>query len=197
METKGLTCKIPLELHNKISEEMKTKGMTMSKFVEMLILEHYERNEQTVGNTRTLAFQVSEDLFQKVKEYLTWHEQNCGRKITQKEFMIGLIEDELERVSEELEQMRTAREQEQTERDSEAPEREEIEENKEVPTEEETTGFDEESGGVETEGFDEEETEESEMEGEPENEEFAQNEEISDFDVGEEEDVEEGSYLSM
>lgn len=32
METKGITCKIPLELHNRISEEIRASGSTMSKF---------------------------------------------------------------------------------------------------------------------------------------------------------------------
>ena len=46
---------------------------------------------------RTLAFQVSEKLFQKVKEYLAWYEKTYHRRLTQKEFVIGLIEDALER----------------------------------------------------------------------------------------------------
>ena len=36
METKGVTCKIPLELHNQISEEIRETESTMSKFIEML-----------------------------------------------------------------------------------------------------------------------------------------------------------------
>lgn len=44
-----------------------------------------------MGNLRTLAFQVPESLFQRVKRYL---ERN---QITQKAFVIGLIEDELDR----------------------------------------------------------------------------------------------------
>ncbi len=44
-----------------------------------------------MGNLRTLAFQVPESLFQRVKRYL---ERN---QMTQKAFVIGLIEEELER----------------------------------------------------------------------------------------------------
>lgn len=32
METKGVTCKIPLDLHNMISEEIRETESTMSKF---------------------------------------------------------------------------------------------------------------------------------------------------------------------
>lgn len=44
-----------------------------------------------MGNMRTLAFQVPEDLFQKIKDYLQ------RNNMSQKEFVIGLIENEIER----------------------------------------------------------------------------------------------------
>ena len=45
METKGLTCKIPLDLHNQISEEIRETESNMSKFIEMVIREHYQKGE--------------------------------------------------------------------------------------------------------------------------------------------------------
>ena len=44
-----------------------------------------------MGNMRTMAFQVPEELFQKIKDYLQ------RNNMTQRQFLIGLIEDELER----------------------------------------------------------------------------------------------------
>ncbi len=44
-----------------------------------------------MGNMRTLAFQVPEELFQKIKDYLQ------RNNMTQKEFVIGLIENEINR----------------------------------------------------------------------------------------------------
>ncbi len=44
-----------------------------------------------MGNMRTLAFQVPEELFHKIKDYLQ------RNNMTQKEFVIGLIETEIER----------------------------------------------------------------------------------------------------
>ena len=68
METKGVTCKIPLDLHNQISEEIRETESTMSKFIEMIIREHYEKGANRIMEKgRTLAFQVSEELFQRVK----------------------------------------------------------------------------------------------------------------------------------
>ena len=103
METKGVTCKIPLDLHNRITEEIRQNESTMSKFIEQIILEHYEKGAITMGKTRTMAFQVSEELFQQIKDYLTRYEQTYHRKLTQKEFVIGLIEQALEEADEEFE----------------------------------------------------------------------------------------------
>ena len=103
METKGVTCKIPLNLHNRITEEIRQNDSTMSKFIEQIILEHYAKGAITMVKTRTMAFQVSEELFQQIKDYLTRYEQTYHRKLTQKEFVIGLIEQALEEADEEFE----------------------------------------------------------------------------------------------
>ena len=44
-----------------------------------------------MGNMRTIAFQVPEELFQKIKDYLQ------RNNMTQKEFMLGLIKNEIKR----------------------------------------------------------------------------------------------------
>lgn len=111
MEQKGITCKIPLELHQKITEEIKAKGITMGIFIAQIIEEHYTDNNggnKTMENTRTLAFQVSEELFQAVKKYLADYEKAYHRKLTQKEFVIGLIEDEIERFKTEFPELANA-----------------------------------------------------------------------------------------
>ena len=46
---------------------------------------------KTMGNMRTMAFQVPEELFQKIKDYLQ------RNNMTQNQFVIGLIENEIER----------------------------------------------------------------------------------------------------
>lgn len=102
METKGLTCKIPLELHDRITAEIRQNESTMSKFIEQIILEHYAKGVTTMGKTRTMAFQVSEELFQQIKEYLARYEQTYHRKLSQKEFVISLIEQALAEADEEF-----------------------------------------------------------------------------------------------
>ena len=103
METKGITCRIPLELHQRITEEMRAQGITVGQFIEQIIHEHYEKGEPTMEKTRTMAFQISEELFQRIKEYLTRFEQVYGRRLTQKEFVLSLIENALEEADEEFE----------------------------------------------------------------------------------------------
>ena len=103
METKGITCRIPLELHRKITEEMRAQGITVGQFIEQIIHEHYEKGDPTMAKTRTMAFQISEELFQRIKEYLTRYEQVYGRRLTQKEFVLRLIENALDEADEEFE----------------------------------------------------------------------------------------------
>ena len=54
--------------------------------------------------TKTLAFQIPEDLFNRIKDHLEREKQRTGKRLSQKDFVIGLIEralDEAERREEE------------------------------------------------------------------------------------------------
>ena len=161
METKGVTCKIPLDLHNQISEEIRETESTMSKFIEMIIREHYEKGANRIMEKgRTLAFQVSEELFQRVKEYLENYEKAYHRRLTQKEFVIGLIEQALEEAEEEFEAARAAEHEEQAESGWEAAETAESDEDEEVSDDEAPGDWDEENG--ETDEGEEEPSEDDE-----------------------------------
>lgn len=106
VEMKGITCKIPLELHQQISREIQEKGMTVGKFIEQIIEEHYAKEEPQMSKGRTLAFQVSEELFQQIKDYLTRYEQVFGKKLSQRQFVLGLIRQALEEAEEGFEAAR-------------------------------------------------------------------------------------------
>ena len=135
METKGLSCRLPLDLHDRISEEIRASGVTVSEFVEMIINEHYTKGASAMGKTRTMAFQVSEELFQKIKDYLGQYEQAYGRKLTQREFVVGLIEAALEEAEDEFGTLEAAREEEAAVSGAEGPVSENGPENEEVPDE--------------------------------------------------------------
>ena len=48
------------------------------------------------NNTRTLAFQISEEFFLRIKAHLERETQRTGMKLTQREFVLGLSEEALE-----------------------------------------------------------------------------------------------------
>ena len=93
---KGLTVQIPLDLHAEVKQYVESNNMTMAEFVVLALNDelhpkYQEKEENNMANMRTLAFQVPEDLFQRIKDYLR------RNNMTQKEFVIGLIESEIER----------------------------------------------------------------------------------------------------
>lgn len=110
MELRNASVKLPADLHQQIKDELEAKNITMSQFFEMAAKEHFDKEKggKTMANGRTLAFTVSEELFQRVKEYLAWYERTYHRRLTQKEFVLGLIEDELEKMSGAMEAERQA-----------------------------------------------------------------------------------------
>ena len=91
-KTRNLCAQIPEELHAKVREEQERLGKTLSEYVGQILKDYFEQKEEKNmnGNTRTLAFQVSEELFERLKAYLT------ANKLKQKEFVVGLIEKILE-----------------------------------------------------------------------------------------------------
>ena len=101
-ETKNLCAQISLDLHQKISDAREAAGLTTAQYITELLTEYFKMKENggnitmTNNNTRTLAFQISEDLFQRIKTHLERETQRTGRKLTQREFVLGLIEEALE-----------------------------------------------------------------------------------------------------
>lgn len=121
-DMKGITVKIPADLHAELKAYIEAHGMTTGEFIALAVDNELHpkiqiKEEQPMENMRTLAFQVPESLFQRVKAYL---ERN---HMTQKQFVIGLIEAELE--------------QDEAQYQSEHPEGQEDEEESDEQTEEE------------------------------------------------------------
>ena len=114
-----LTVTLPDELHEQIRQELEEQGITTGQFIEMVVTKYFTKSKEGENNmaTRTIAFQVSEELYQRIKEYLNRYQEVYGRKLTQREFMLQLIEDALSEAEEEFEAATAAEE--------EAPEAEE------------------------------------------------------------------------
>ena len=95
-EKKGITVKIDADLHAEVREYIEQHGMTMAEFITLAVdnelhPKYQNKEEKNMGNMRTMAFQVPEELFQRIKGYLQ------RNNMTQRQFLLGLIEDELER----------------------------------------------------------------------------------------------------
>lgn len=96
-EKKGITVKIDTDLHAEIREYLERhEGMTMAEFITLAVDDELhpkiqQKKGNSMGNMRTMAFQVPEELFQRIKDYL--HRNN----MSQKEFVLGLIETEPDR----------------------------------------------------------------------------------------------------
>lgn len=100
-----LTVTLPDDLHAQIRQELEAQGITTGQFIEMVVTKYFTKSKEGENNmaTRTIAFQVSEELYQRIKEYLNRYQEVYGRKLTQREFMLQLIEDALSEAEEEFE----------------------------------------------------------------------------------------------
>ena len=100
--TKGLSCQIPESLHARVTAERVAANQSLSEYITELLTNYYEnRGKNDMAQTRTMAFQISEDLFQRIKDYLARESERQGRKVTQREFVLGLIEDALRQAEQE------------------------------------------------------------------------------------------------
>ena len=91
-DKKNLCAQIDTALHMRVRQEQERSGRTLSEYVEQLITDYYKMKEGTkmTGDMRTMAIQLPEELFERLKAYLK------KNNLKQKQFIIGLIEDALE-----------------------------------------------------------------------------------------------------
>ena len=80
---KNLCAQIPLSLHAKVRKEQEKSGQSLSAYITQLLTNYYEKGDKPMEFTKTLAFQIPEELFNRIKDH-------------QKDFVISLIERELE-----------------------------------------------------------------------------------------------------
>ena len=118
-EMKNICGKIPVELHEKVRAEIEEKETSTQIFIRQVIEEHFNRleNKGEEGmEKRTLAVQVTEELFQRVK----WAVTKEG--IKQKDFIIRIIEKAVEEVEAKWQELEQPEETVETDRLEEAEE---------------------------------------------------------------------------
>ena len=143
-EKKGITVKIDADLHAEVRQYLEATNMTMAEFVTQALDDElhpkFQKEDMKMENTRTIAFQVPEDLFQRLKDYLRRNE------ITQRQLLVTLIEEELEREQTEREAQEVASE--QAEDEPEEAENDELVEDEEELAEENLEEDEEEGFGL-------------------------------------------------
>lgn len=121
MEMKNICGKIPLELHAKVRGEIEQREISTQEFLQQVIEEHFMEKGVEQMATRTIAVQVTEELFGRLKAAVAW--KGCK----QKDFLISIIEKAIEEVEAEQENARREKEalasqEEETEEGSEEAE---------------------------------------------------------------------------
>lgn len=167
MEMKNICGKIPLELHAKVRGEIEQRDISTQEFLQQVIEEHFLEKGVEQMAARTIAVQVTEELFGRLKEVLAW--KGCK----QKDFLTSIIEKAIEEIEAEQENERKEKEAlASQEEESEETEEEAEEESEEAEGEPEETEEEPESAGEECEAEESGLTEETEkvlLAGEPEN----------------------------
>ena len=149
---KNICGKIPVELHEKVRAEIEEKETSTQIFIRQVIEEHFNRleNKGEAGmEKRTLAVQVTEELFQRVKWAIT------KEGIKQKDFIIRIIEKAVEEVEAKWQELDQPEEIEETDN---------LEEAEDTSEEEVVESAEEETDAEISEDAEEEEIPESEEE---------------------------------
>ena len=104
MEMKNICGKIPLELHAKVRGEIEQREISTQEFLQQVIEEHFMEKGVEQMAARTIAVQVTEELFGRLKAAVAW--KGCK----QKDFLISIIEKAIEEVEAEQENARREKE---------------------------------------------------------------------------------------
>lgn len=100
MERKNLCAQIPITLHQRVTQGKEASDcQTLGDYITEVLTAYYDyiehKGESTMNGTKTLAFQISEELFQRIKDHLAYESSRTGKKLTQRDFVLGLIEQAL------------------------------------------------------------------------------------------------------
>ena len=103
--TKNLCAQIPIELHAQVTEARTQLGQTTNEYITMLITEYFKMKQEGVTNKmdgiRTMAFQIPNELFERLKAHLDRESARTGKKVSQREFVLNLIRQALDEAEQE------------------------------------------------------------------------------------------------
>ena len=100
--TKNLCAQIPIDLHERVTQQNSSHRHATSEYIVNLIQDYYNMMENQKGGItmtekgRTMAFQIPEELFQRIKRHLERETLRTGKKLTQRDFVLNLITQALD-----------------------------------------------------------------------------------------------------
>ena len=96
--TSNLCAQIPTSLLARIREEQEKAGLPRGEYITQILTAYFE-NQYAEGEktmeSKTLAFQIPAELFDRIKDHLDREKKRTGKRLTQRDFVIGLIEQAL------------------------------------------------------------------------------------------------------
>ena len=96
--TSNLCAQIPTSLLSRIREDQEKAGLPRGEYITQILTAYfenqYEKGEKAM-ESKTLAFQIPAELFDRIKDHLEREKQRTGKRLTQRDFVIGLIEQAL------------------------------------------------------------------------------------------------------
>ena len=98
-QRRNLCAQIPMSLHTRVREEQEKAGLTLSAYITQLLTQYYDNNREenkNMNDMKTMAFQIPNDLFQRLKRHLDRESERTGKKVSQKEFVLKLIRQALD-----------------------------------------------------------------------------------------------------
>ena len=90
---RNLCAMIPVELHERVRAAQEQAGVTLSVYITELLTNYYKEGgkEKMSNGIRTMAFQMPEEMFERLKAHLDRESARTGKKVSQKEFVLDLI----------------------------------------------------------------------------------------------------------
>ena len=99
---RNLCAMIPVELHERVRAAQEQAGVTLSVYITELLTNYYEGgDEKMTKGVRTMAFQMPEELFERLKAHLDRESARTGKKVSQKEYVLNLIRQTLDEAEQE------------------------------------------------------------------------------------------------
>ena len=92
MERKNLCAQIPITLHQRVAQGKEASDcQTLGDYITEVLTAYYDyiehKGESSMNGTKTLAFQISEELFQRIKDHLSYESSRTGKKLTQQQLV--------------------------------------------------------------------------------------------------------------